>query len=707
MTGGSSRGRRGWKYTQPWSIALLALAALFLGGANASDAASDFADVVVFLRQPPAFHTLPLDRPALKAQVREAQQRVLSQLARADFRVRYRYEAVPALAGSVSPQGLRDLAAHADVAAVWPDFELRGALSQSVPLINADDVHALGLTGSGAVVAVIDSGLDTDHPDLAASLVHEECFMAYPLLSSRCPDGSTRQTGPGAAQDDLGHGTNVTGVISGDGAVAPIGVAPDAAIVAIKIIDNNNSLGLSDLTAALDHILAAHPEVDFINMSLGTFASFPPGACFGAVYDALRAAGALSFAAAGNQGTKTGLGFPACVASVASVGAVYDASVGSFGTSACTDTTTAVDKVACWSNSDSSLDLLGPGCVITSTGLFGGTSSYCGTSQATPHAVGVAALLLDADPTLTPDQIAFLLESTGVPITDPANGVTTPRLNALAAVDPDGDSLPLNTDPDDDGDGHWDGDEADKGSDRLRAASTPEHCDGLDNDADTTIDEAPPGANWDIDGDTVKDCLDASIDTDGDGTANTADDDDDGDGLTDSKERGLTTDELAGCPSGPSHDAWPPDRDHDRDADAGDVITSFFGKVLNPAAYDARADANGDGDNDVGDVISLYMGNILTRCSLFTFTNGTGAAVDDSHVQWSSSIAQVFSARDSDLRGWSNRTLSGGGLSLDMDRPDPQGNLGAGRQLTVIVRGPSPAVSTCRWTLDGVDKGAC
>jgi len=275
-------------------------------------------------------------------------------------------------------------------------------------------------------------------------------------------------------------------------------------------------------------------------------------------------------------------------------------------------------------------------------------------------------------------------------------------------VDTDGDTIPNGTDIDDDNDGYVDTDETTKGSDPFQATSTPEHADGIDNDADTVIDEQPAGANWDIDADTVVDSLDASVDTDGDGVSNTTDLDDDGDGIKDSIERKMSTDELGDCPTNTSHDAWPSDRDRDKDADIGDVIASFNGKILNPKAYDARSDADGDHDNDIGDIIILY-GNakILTKCAVFTFTNNTGGAVDDIHIQWMSAIAEVFSARDSDRKGWSNRTISGGGLTLDMDRPDAQGDLASGGQLRTVVRGTSPIVSSCQWTLDGVNKGTC
>ncbi|MBI2913423.1 MAG: hypothetical protein HYY03_05835, partial [Chloroflexi bacterium] len=182
-------------------------------GSGAGDDASPLqlpaegGDVLVFLREPPALAATPLDRSALRAQVSQAQERVLGGLAPADFQVRYRYQALPALAGTVSAQGLKRLAADPDVAAVWPDLRGQGALGQSVPLINANAVQSMGYSGAGSVVAVIDSGIDTDHPDLAGDLIHEECFMAGAGLSSRCPNGTTRQSGPGAAEDDHGHGT--------------------------------------------------------------------------------------------------------------------------------------------------------------------------------------------------------------------------------------------------------------------------------------------------------------------------------------------------------------------------------------------------------------------------------------------------------------------------------------------------------------------
>jgi subtilisin family serine protease len=408
--------------------------------------------VIIALREPGALKARPIDLPALRREAGAAQARVLSALTAADFDLRYRYQALPALAGDITASGAEKLAAHADVLGIYADWQGQGALSQSVPLINADDVHAQGYTGEGVVVAVLDTGLDTDHPDLSDDLLFEECFLAAGNdPRPRCPNATGRQSGPGAAQDDNGHGTNVTGIITSKGTVAHLGVAPDASIAAYKVIDANNVFWGSDVLAALDHIINNHPEVDVVNMSLGTWDRFA-GYCDN-VYppvttaiETLRANGAITFASSGNEGDKGAMPIPACISSTVSVGAVYDSDLGRepdagtyrdlFGGNwpACFDSPTGPGVVTCFSNSDTPLDILAPGTQITSTGMGGSTSTYRGTSQASPHAAGCAALELDANPALTPDQIESRLESTGVALTDPGNGLTRHRIDCYQAT---------------------------------------------------------------------------------------------------------------------------------------------------------------------------------------------------------------------------------------------------------------------------------
>ncbi|OGO49684.1 MAG: hypothetical protein A2148_00490 [Chloroflexi bacterium RBG_16_68_14] len=402
------------------------------------------ARVLVALREPPSppAGAARLDVAALRRQVAARQGKVLAALSPAEFELSYRYQAVPALAGRVSAEGLARLTAHPEVVEVTLDALGSAAMTQSVPLIHADEAHDGGVTGEGIVVAVLDSGVDTDHPDLAGDILYEECFLS----GGGCPGGAH------AAEDDNGHGTNVAGIITSDGTVAPIGVAPDAQIAAYKILAASGFGLFSDWLAALDDIIANHPEVDVVNMSLQSGIACPATTMATAIAT-LRERGVATFISAGNHGSKSSVTVPGCITEGLSVGAAYDVGLGTVNgwKSPCSDTGTAADDVACWSNSDDSLDLLAPGAAITSTGMGGGRSTFFGTSQAAPHSAGVAALLLQASPGLSVDELEAKLEATGTLLVDdlddadPATNRTTPRVDARVALLADGE--------DNDGDG--------------------------------------------------------------------------------------------------------------------------------------------------------------------------------------------------------------------------------------------------------------
>jgi subtilisin family serine protease len=134
------------------------------------------------------------------------------------------------------------------------------------------------------------------------------------------------------------------------------------------------------------------------------------------------------------NGSASSIGVPACISSAVAVGAVYDADGGtvSFG---CVEATSRRDEVACFSNSSSKVELLAPGAPITSAGIGGSASTFLGTSQASPHAAAAAALLLSANPGLSPDAILNALRATGRPITDAKNGIAIPRIDVKAAFD--------------------------------------------------------------------------------------------------------------------------------------------------------------------------------------------------------------------------------------------------------------------------------
>ena len=400
-------------------------------------------EVFVALREPPAATVAPLDLPALRQQVAADQGDVLSGLTDADFQLLDRYDAIPSLFGRVSAAGIAKLAAHPRVARIYRPPELHFTLAQSVPLINADDAHTAGYTGEGVVVATLDSGVDTDHSDLQDDLIGQHCFEDdFDGVHLVCPNFTHEQHGPGSAEDSLGHGTHVAGIITSGGVVAPVGVAPDAKFIAFRLGGDNgqNVISVSGALKALNYIIN-HPEdgIRVINMSFGSSTYTPP--CdvsfpeWATALGTLRTAGVIAFVASGNENDKSHLDFPACLSAAVSVGAVYDANVGPKSwSSPCTDATTAADKVTCFSNSYPELDLLAPGAIIRSSFLNNTAKELSGTSMAAPHAVGVAALMLEADPAATPDELKSCMKSSGLQVTDPANGVTTPRVDAAGAV---------------------------------------------------------------------------------------------------------------------------------------------------------------------------------------------------------------------------------------------------------------------------------
>lgn len=298
----------------------------------------------------------------------------------------------------------------------------------------------LGLTGRGQRVAVLDTGIDVRHPDLDGGVVAQKCFVL-----GGCPPMNT-DTGD-LAPETSGHGTHVTGIITGDGRSAPLGVAPEAEVVVVRVFNQQLIGRVSDWAAALDWVLAQRDAMGIraVNMSLGTNTQWP-GACDAeqpALTEAvgkLRDAGVVVFAASGNERNANGMTAPACVRGVVSVGAVYDSDLGrepdtgNF-PAGCFDERADAGSVCCFSNSSALLDVLAPGARIRSTVPGGGSQERQGTSQATPHVAALAALLFELDPRLTAEAVEAVLTSTGRPITDSRNGRVTPLVQAHRAVE--------------------------------------------------------------------------------------------------------------------------------------------------------------------------------------------------------------------------------------------------------------------------------
>ncbi len=328
-------------------------------------------------------------------------------------------------------QALERLLANPQVVAVYEDRPIYPHLAYSLPFIGQPSVAGAGIAGSGASVAIIDTGINYTLPafgSCTAPGVPAGCRVA----------ASVDVTGNNVTlnTDPAGHGTNVAGIVAG--------VASGTRITAINAFAGGTS-STSWVIAGINWAIANKSayNIGTLNMSLGD-SSNNTAPCakistnpFVTPINNLRNAGIIPVASSGNNGYTSGIANPACTPGVVSVGAVYDANWGGpySWSSGCIDTAaSAPDRIPCFSNSAYFLTMLAPGAFITAAGI-----QMAGTSQAAPHAAAALVVLRENYPGDTLDQTVSRLTSSGVPITDsrdPLNPITKPRLNLLAAISP-------------------------------------------------------------------------------------------------------------------------------------------------------------------------------------------------------------------------------------------------------------------------------
>ncbi len=356
--------------------------------------------------------------------------------------VNRQFSLVPAIAMTINAEDLAILKQHPLVEDIDLDVPGFGSMVQSAPLANMSPLYAQGLNAAGIKIAIVDSGIDTDHADFSGRIVAQQCFCAGVAGAvGCCPNGTDTQTGVGAAEDDHGHGTNVSGIAAGNGTVAQRGGASAANIVSVKVLDSNNSFCCSsDVIAALDWVRTNHSDTKVLNASLGTGSLFS-GFCdaAGGFATAMSTAvsnlvnnGTMVTVSSGNQGNATQISAPACANAATAVGAVWDANLSSQTFLGCTQTP-SVDLATCFTNSSNAVDLYAPGAFVTSSGFSGGTSTFGGTSQATPLVAGCAAIMRAQFPLLSVAQIEAVLRESPNQITDPKNGLQFARLNCADA----------------------------------------------------------------------------------------------------------------------------------------------------------------------------------------------------------------------------------------------------------------------------------
>lgn len=281
-------------------------------------------------------------------------------------------------------------------------------VSQTTPWgisqILADKVGSAA-SGSGMKVGVIDTGINRNHSDLKDNLAGCLNFISSFFT----------------CEDDNGHGTHVSGTIAAENNnLGVVGVAPEAKIYALKVLNKKGSGYLSDIIEALDWVIANHLQV--VNMSLGTSSDVD------SFHDAVKRvyeAGITQVAAAGNNGGA--VIYPAAYPEVLAVSA-----------------TDKNNNLASWSSRGLQVDLAAPGVDIYSTYLKGTYKTLSGTSMAAPHVTGTVALLLsipgkcdlDGDGVCTPVEVQQRLEATATDLGETGKDLLfgAGLVNALTAI---------------------------------------------------------------------------------------------------------------------------------------------------------------------------------------------------------------------------------------------------------------------------------
>ena len=367
-----------------------------------------------------------------------------------DLLLKRKYLTINAFSGTVSAEGLAKLADDPDVERIVPNREVHAFLAESKAVTNASETWKLvyngtNLTGSGETVCVIDTGVDYTHPNMGG------CTSTSNLNDGSCakvPGGYDFVNTDQNPIDDHNHGTHVAGIVASANETYR-GIAPDARIIAIKALDSAGNGVFGDVAAGIEWCTynASLFNVSVISMSLGTSTVYSSYCDDTSGYETTKAAidAAIAknisvIAASGNGVSTTGISSPACIRNATAVGATYDANVGGVVYSACTDATSATDKITCFSNRNNLTDLLAPGALINSLLRGGGIDEQSGTSMAAPMVAGAFALVhqyvkATQNRNATPSEIEGTLNTTGTRITDSGgSGLTFSRINILGAL---------------------------------------------------------------------------------------------------------------------------------------------------------------------------------------------------------------------------------------------------------------------------------
>jgi subtilisin len=315
--------------------------------------------------------------------------------------------ALSGYSATLSPGGVAALRADPSVAAVVPDRTLR-IQAQSLPTgidrIDGELSSTISGNGSGTVdvdVAVIDTGIGPN-PNLNIA-------------------GGVNCVGGSSFADDNGHGTHVAGTVAAkDDNNLVVGVAPGARVWAVKVLNAQGSGTISQIICGIDWVTARAGTIEVANMSLGGQSFFGSFSGCTSSFDPMHPAicrsvqaGVTYAVAAGNSAANANSFIPATYNEVITTSALADFNGLPGGGAAATCRADQDDTFADFSNFGADIDLIAPGVCIYSTWKRGGYNTISGTSMASPHVAGAAALYKSTNPGASPSQVKTALQNAG------------------------------------------------------------------------------------------------------------------------------------------------------------------------------------------------------------------------------------------------------------------------------------------------------
>ncbi|WP_107995288.1 S8 family peptidase [Trichococcus paludicola] len=330
---------------------------------------------------------------------------------------------IPAISGRLPAKAIEALKNNPQVEVVELDYAVQAleysaenelGNSWGADHINADAALASGYSGEGVKVAVLDSGVNFNHFDLRDNFDFSANELGYDFVSDDF-----------FPEDVYGHGTHVAGILAAaSNGFGVVGVAPDAQLVALRVLDDNGEGTASRIIEALQWIQnynAAHPDspIRITNNSYGTGSN---SSQLGAAFDVLASSGVLHIGSAGNDGRAAGNGnnvsYPANYESVVAVAALDKTNQRASFSSTGSDVEIAAPGVAILSTWKDGLNIAGP-LPFSFEGYAGEYFNEAnGTSMASPHVAGVAALLMASDPNYTAEAVRNKMNQTALDLGD-------------------------------------------------------------------------------------------------------------------------------------------------------------------------------------------------------------------------------------------------------------------------------------------------